>query len=138
MRNSLRVLICILITALVAVPLPVGAQEPDPVAIWLTWVNQVRLDEGLTPYALSRRLTLAAQRHADDLATHGFASTDDVHIGSDGSTARQRIAELDYTAWTRDGGETIVGESVWTGGIEDGMYHDDRERLFHKIRSKLE
>jgi hypothetical protein len=24
------------------------------------------------------------------------------------------------------------------GGIEDGMYHDDRERLFHKIRSKLE
>ena len=120
-RNSLRILICLLITGLVAVPLPVGAQEPDPVAIWLTWVNQVRLDEGQTPYALSRRLTLAAQRHADDLATHGFANAADVHVGSDGSTARQRIAELEYAAWTQEGGEPIVSESVWTGAIEDGM-----------------
>jgi hypothetical protein len=101
--------------------MPVSAQESDPVAIWLTWVNQVRLDEGQTPYALSRRLTLAAQRHADDLAANGFTNTDDVHVGSDGSTARQRIAELEYTAWTQEGGETIVGESVWTGVIEDGM-----------------
>jgi hypothetical protein len=120
-RNSLRVLICLLVTGLVTIPLPVGAQEPDPVAVWLTWVNQVRLDEGMAPYALSRRLTLAAQRHADDLATHGFTNADDVHVGSDGSTARQRIAELEYTAWTQDGGEPIVGESVWTGAIEDGM-----------------
>jgi len=69
-------------------------------------INEARLGEGLPPYEWSRDLLdVAAQRHADDLATHGLAG----HVGSDGSTAAQRIAEAGYVAW---GDGEVVGENV--------------------------
>jgi LPXTG-motif cell wall-anchored protein len=118
MRNSLCTFF--LAACIAWVSLPVSAQESDPVATWLTLVNEARLDEGLAPYGLSTLLNASAQRHADDLAAHGFTS-DDVHVGSDGSTIKKRITETGYTAWTRNGGELIVNENVWTGEIEDGL-----------------
>lgn len=92
-------------------------------ALWLTRVNDVRLDEGLNPYKLSSLLTAAAQRHADDLAANGFASPDDPHLGSDGTHEQQRIAEAGYKAWSYDDGDLIVDENVWAGSgtIEDAL-----------------
>lgn len=117
MRNSLHALI--LVASLILTTFPVSAQEPDPVVTWQVRVNQARQDEGLAPYGFSSLLTSAAQRHAEDLATHEIWS----HTGSDGSTSRQRIAEAGYAAWTWNGGELIAGENFWTGHgtIEDAM-----------------
>ncbi len=108
MRNVSTIIV---IACLVVVSFPASAQEPDPLVTWQVLVNQARLDEGLPPYGFSRLLTDAAQRHADDLATHQIWS----HTGSDGSTSRQRVAEAGYAAWTWNSGELIVGENFWTG-----------------------
>ncbi|RLC85001.1 MAG: hypothetical protein DRI79_12005 [Chloroflexi bacterium] len=124
MRNPLRALIpIVLIAGLILAALPAGAQEPDPVATWLALVNEARLDEGLAPYAASTLLNAGAQRHADDIAANGFTDPNNVHLGSDGSTPQQRIAEAGYVAWTWNGGELVVGENVWTGygSTEDAL-----------------
>jgi uncharacterized protein YkwD len=117
MRNLLRAFT--LVTGLVLVSFPARAQEPDPVVTWQVLVNQARLDEGLAAYSFSTLLSASAQRHADDLATHQVSS----HTGTDGSTAKQRIAEAGYAAWTWDGGDLIAGENYWTGQgpIEDAL-----------------
>jgi uncharacterized protein YkwD len=52
------------------------------------------------------RLTLAAQRHADDMARNGVGGG---HIGSDGSSPRVRIADAGYT---RPG---YTGEIIYWG-----------------------
>jgi hypothetical protein len=139
MHNPLRILL--LITCVALITLSVSAQESDPVATWLTLVNDARLDEGLAPYSVSTLLTAAAQRHADDLAAHGFTS-DDVHVGSDGSTVKKRITKTGYAAWTRNDGELIVGESVWTGAIEDGLAHfledpPQRENILNPVYREI-
>ena len=117
MRKPLHVVI--LVACLVLASFPARAQEPDPIVTWQSLVNQARLDEGLAPYRFSRLLTVAAQRHADDLAAHQIWS----HTGSDGSTPRQRIADAGYAAWTWNSGELVVSENFWTGygAIEDAM-----------------
>jgi len=117
MRNPLRTVI--VVACLVLVSLPASAQASDPVVTWQFLLNQARLDEGLAPYGFSTLLAAAAQRHADDLAARQISS----HTGSDGSTARQRIAEAGYAAWTWNGGDLIAGENFWTGygAVEDAM-----------------
>ena len=93
-----------------------GAQAENPALEFYALVSQARLDNGLPPYGWSDLLAAAAQRHADDLATHRLAS----HTGSDGSTPRQRIAEAGYAAW---GNGAVVGENFWTGygSIQDAL-----------------
>lgn len=117
MWNLLRIVV--LVSCLVLIPLPVSAQESDPVATGQALVNQARLDKSLAPYGFSSLLTAAAQRHADDLAAHEIWS----HTGSDGSTPRQRIAEAGYAGWAWNSGELIASENFWTGqgSIEDAM-----------------
>ncbi|HET90439.1 MAG TPA: hypothetical protein ENN99_06850 [Chloroflexi bacterium] len=125
MRNlslKLILMVCVVVGlagAASSIPLSVGAQQPDPTASWLAVVNQARLNEGLAPYSLSTLLTAAAQRHANDLAQS--ARVQDLHLGSDGSTPSQRISEAGYAAWTREGGELVIGENVWIGSIEEGI-----------------
>ena len=117
MRNALRALLFVAVT----VPaLQVNAQVPDPVAAWQALVDEARLAEALPPYGYSSLLAAAAQRHADDLAVNGL-STENAHLGSDGSTSSERIAEAGYAAWTWNGGQSITGENVWSGGIDQGM-----------------
>jgi uncharacterized protein YkwD len=109
------------------------AQEDAPAAVWLDLVNETRLGEGLDPYARSRLLSNAAQRHADDLAETGLADPDDPHQGSDGSDEQERIEEAGYAAWSEDG-ELVVAENVWSGRgepqealdafLEDPAYRD--------------
>ena len=84
-------------------PLLLHAQAPDLKAELLARVNEMRLGEGLPPYARFRLLESAAQGHAQDLASNGlFSST-----GSNGSTPGHRIAAAGYTAWRRDDGEPV-------------------------------
>lgn len=55
-------------------------------------VNQARIDNGLPPLALNVELTLAAQRHVDDIIANGNWG----HYGSDGSNVRMRTARTGY------------------------------------------
>jgi LysM repeat protein/uncharacterized protein YkwD len=55
-------------------------------------VNQARIDNGLPALALSPALTLAAQRHVDDIIANGNWG----HYGSDGSNVRLRAARVGY------------------------------------------
>jgi LysM repeat protein/uncharacterized protein YkwD len=55
-------------------------------------VNQARIDNGLSPLRLDPLLTLAAQRHVDDIIANGNWG----HYGSDGSNVRTRAARVGY------------------------------------------
>jgi uncharacterized protein YkwD len=130
MRHPLRITTfsaCVALIALLtagrSLGLGIEAQESEPAATWLRLVNDLRLDEGLNPYSQSRLLTDAARRHADDLAAHGLADADEVHLGSDGTHEQERIQEAGYAAWTRDDGRLTVDENVWsgTGTPEDAL-----------------
>ncbi|MBN1813137.1 MAG: hypothetical protein JXA14_14975 [Anaerolineae bacterium] len=112
MRKSLCAYVLAL--CLVLVSFPISAQESDLAAQWLVQVNRVRLDAGLAPYKRSNNLAAAAQRHADDVAAHGFADPGDVHLGSDGTYEQERVAETGYAAWTWNGGGLVVDENMAT------------------------
>lgn len=57
-------------------------------------VNQARIDNGLPPLTLNAELTLAAQRHVDDIIANGNWG----HYGSDGSNVRMRAARAGYSS----------------------------------------
>lgn len=59
-------------------------------------VNQARIDYGLPPLAVNEALTLAAQRHVDDVIANGNWG----HYGSDGSNVQMRVARAGYGAST--------------------------------------
>ncbi len=92
MMNCARNLvhIALLLVALLTVS-TVHAQS-DAAADLAQRINRERLARGLAPFALNPKLTAAAQGHADDLARHRNFG----HIGSDGSTASDRIARAGY------------------------------------------
>lgn len=84
------------------------AQTNDATAEMLFRLNRERIVRGLTPYALSPQLTLAAQAHANDLAKSGKLRTPaEGHIGTDGSNVFDRVARTSYGAysWGRRLGE---------------------------------
>ena len=60
----------------------------------ITALNAYRAQKGLPAYTVNAKLAEAAQRHAVDIACHKIY----VHTGTDGSTARSRVADTDYTA----------------------------------------
>jgi uncharacterized protein YkwD len=67
-------------------------------------INQERLNNGLPALTVQPALTAAARGHSQDMACNAFFS----HIGSDGSTTRDRV--------TRQGYSTIwVGENIYGG-----------------------
>ncbi len=68
------------------------AQSPDAVADLAARINHERVTRGLAPFALNPQLTAAAQAHADDIARTAHYD----HTGSDGSTARDRVARAGY------------------------------------------
>ncbi|KAL4129991.1 hypothetical protein PRIC2_005997 [Phytophthora ramorum] len=55
-------------------------------------VNHERAAHGLPALCASSKLQKAAQRQAEDMATHDFLH----HVGSDGSTVPSRIADSGY------------------------------------------
>jgi uncharacterized protein YkwD len=57
-------------------------------------VNAYRAQRGLPAYTVNAQLAQAAQRHANDIACNKLY----VHTGTDGSTARSRVADTGYLA----------------------------------------
>jgi uncharacterized protein YkwD len=77
-----------------------AAQEAAMVEL----INQVRAEHGLRPYAVDSRLVAAARVYSIDMACNGARN----HIGSDGSTSRDRIVAQGYSP-------TWWGENYYIG-----------------------
>ncbi len=90
---------------------PVRAQ--DSVGDLLSRINEARTRQGLHLYVVNPKLTAAAQRHSEDMASTGQIS----HTGSDGSTSTQRILEAGYGAYEFG---LVASENIFggTGGAE--------------------
>lgn len=127
MHLPLRVTLIIICIALLAsagsFDLVTRAQQEITPVDWLEVVNEARLDEGLNPYSQSRLLSNAAQQYADELAGSGQTDPDDALEGAAGEGLQQRVQEAGYAAWTEDGDQLVVAESVWSGqgAVQDAL-----------------
>ncbi len=107
MRKLRTWLLWSLMICLAVSSLPLRAQADSGQELYAL-INQARLGSGLPPLGWSTRLSEAAQRHANDMATNRLIQSD----GSDGSTYRQRIRDAGYRAWNEG---LIVYETFWVG-----------------------
>ncbi|MGD1993524.1 MAG: CAP domain-containing protein [Anaerolineae bacterium] len=116
LRALLTLVLFLLLSTVPAISVPVSAQEEEAIDTFYELINEARLNAELPSYGRAPELMTSAQRHADDLATHQEAS----HIGTDGSTIEERVAEANYGAWS-DG--ALVGENFWVGvgSVEDAF-----------------
>jgi uncharacterized protein YkwD len=76
------------------------AAENEAVSYVLTLINRDRAAAGLDPVVLDPIAAIGAERHARDMAQHGFTA----HWGTDGSVPEQRYTEA--------GGTDLVQENV--------------------------
>jgi uncharacterized protein YkwD len=67
----------------------------------VTLTNAQRALFGCAPLTLKKRLTIAAQGHADDMAANGYFD----HTSADGTSWSDRIRR---TGWKKPGGENIA------------------------------
>ncbi|MFN3333115.1 MAG: CAP domain-containing protein, partial [Caldilinea sp.] len=93
----MQTIVLLVLAASLLLATPARAQEGgvslDPAAQQIfNDVNQARIDHGLPPLSLNAELTLAAQRHVDDIIANGNWG----HYGSDGSNVRTRAARAGY------------------------------------------
>ena len=72
----------------------------------LSAINAARVERGLHALAANTQLADAAERHAQDMATHPGI----VHTGSDGSSIEQRIREAGYAL--SGGGIMVVSDAA--------------------------
>jgi uncharacterized protein YkwD len=95
------------VSGAIAQTAPAPAPQPaNPVAEeLLRLVNAERRRVNAPPLVLNDRLSIAAQRHAQDMATSRRLS----HIGSDGSTLRSRIDATQYR-WSTIGENVALGQ----------------------------
>jgi len=84
-------------------------------------VNEKRSLNELNPLSHNAQLSTAARAHSEDMATHVFLS----HIGSDGSTAWERVADAGYTGTWR--GECI-GHGYTAASWVDALMASDTYR----------
>jgi uncharacterized protein YkwD len=66
-------------------------------------INQKRAAAGCQPVAGDDKLRAAADRHVVDMRDHPAVRTDPNHLGSDGSTPKQRIAQAGFTPASQTG-----------------------------------
>lgn len=66
-------------------------------------INARRAAAGCPPVAGDDKLRAAAERHVVDMRDHVAVRTDPNHLGSDGSTIGQRIADAGYSPVSRTG-----------------------------------
>ena len=110
-RISFRLLLTMTCVLLSFITQPAHAQtnlKQDALA----QINRARLTNGLAPFAYSPILEKAAQRHSDDMARNGFLSD----AGSDDSTAKDRMVNAGYPAWSND--RLIWGENLYADVTE--------------------
>ena len=75
----------------------------------VTLINQKRVAEGRVAYRVDSRLVASARGYSIDMACNGARN----HIGSDGSTASERIAAQGYSFW-------YIGENYYIGWGSSG------------------
>jgi hypothetical protein len=92
MSKLYRTLLRLAILVLTVLLSTTAHAQTDAVTDLATRLNRERVARGLAPLALNPKLTAAAQAHADDIARHRNFG----HIGSDGSTATERVARAGY------------------------------------------
>ena len=83
-------------------------RSQDPARELLVHINTARLAGGLHPYVTNGALTIAAQRHSNDMAATGQIS----HTGSDDSSVTQRILEAGYGVYEFG---PVVSENIYGG-----------------------
>jgi hypothetical protein len=84
--------------------------QTDPVGELLVLINAERAAAGAEPLYLNERLTAAAQRHSNDMASGEFLS----HVGSDGSQFWERTEDAGYVL-------TIGAQNVLVREDSDAM-----------------
>jgi cysteine-rich secretory family protein len=94
---------CAVFTALPGAVGDLPARADNSATAVYTGVSRLRQTCGV--FGDDMRLTLAAQRHADDMLVNGL----DGHVGSDGSSPQARIADAGYP------GTGYTGEIVYWG-----------------------
>jgi uncharacterized protein YkwD len=82
---------------------PAQADGGDLGGALLSEINATRAVNGCGPVAANPQLTTSAARHANDMLTNGVQG----HIGSDGSSLVQRVADAGYVPYA------AVGEVVY-------------------------
>lgn len=92
MTKLYRSLLCLALLVAATLCVTTAHAQTDAVADLATRLNRERIARGVAPLALNPKLTAAAQGHADDIARNRNFG----HIGSDGSTATERIARAGY------------------------------------------
>ena len=101
MTQKVRIVIALSISAVFTMGLNTIAESParadDLGTALYSGVNRLRQKCGTI--ADDPRLTVAAQRHANDMLRNGL----DGHIGSDGSSPQTRIADAGYPRIARTG-----------------------------------
>lgn len=108
-----RVIAALAIIVMILGSAPMALAQADPVTDMFNRINTARLAQGLPPYALNSALATAAERHSKDMATTGTVD----HVGSDGTSYRERILAAGYGQWTFG---PMVNESIYggTGGAD--------------------
>lgn len=83
----------------------------------LTLINQARATNGLTTVSMNSQLSAAALAHSTDMACNGFVD----HVGSDGSTWLDRVAEQGYANAALARENIYVGDPAF-GGTAQGAF----------------
>jgi len=83
---------------------PAGSTPESQAQALIAAVNQFRQAAGLVPATYHPLLAAAALAHSQDMSQNDFFD----HIGSDGSTPRERVLRAGYSA-------TLVGENLAAG-----------------------
>jgi len=116
--SPVRILMACVLTCAVLNRISVApsAAQADPAAEMLARINAVRVAQGLPPFALSDKLTAAAQAHSKDMASKSRVD----RTGSDGSTPKSRILDAGYGQWTIG---PVIDEAIYggTGGTQGAL-----------------
>lgn len=110
--------------ALYAVSLPMlaGVRGPQTAAEQamaqqvLALLNAERARAGCRPLSINDRLTVAAQRHSEDMALRDYFS----HTGSDGSSSSQRVTSAGYN-WSSTAENIAAGHATAASVMEGWM-----------------
>ena len=108
MRLSRRLTLILFAAAALVAPSPAAAQSPpDAIAGTLRLVNESRTAHGVAPVSLDTRLSLAAQRHSQDMVARRYFD----HVSPGGGGLR--------TAWHARAGcagaQVALGEDIAWG-----------------------
>lgn len=99
-----QLLAAVALIAIAALSAGTGSAQTSRSLRLADYINAARLGAGLGLLSENLKLSLAASRHADDMADNNFVE----HTGSDGSVLADRVERVGY-AWS------VIAENVAAG-----------------------